>query len=334
MKTTKTSLLLLSTLFAAALSAAASDERINRDVAAHPGGKLVLDVDFGNVDVSPGADDKVAVEAFRSIDFGNEAKEKEYLAAAAITITADANTVIVRTHAPAEARRTLPNHTRMDARYTVRVPKNFSADLSTGGGAIAASQLSGDLRANSGGGDLHCSHVRGTVSAQSGGGSVDLNECSGTVEITTGGGDIVCTAGNGSLHACTGGGTIEVRDFRGDTKASSGGGQLTLERIDGAISGETAGGSIAASFAGSALKKITLVSSGGDIDLVLSKAAAADISAETGAGRITTDLPLEITSTGDEHLRGKLNGGGAAIRLRTNGGSIRINSSGGATVSR
>ena len=332
----KTTSLLLATIFVVSTfsAVAASEERINRDVDARPGGKLVLDVDFGTVDLRPGADDKVTVDAFRSIDFGNEAKEKEYLARTPTTITAEGNTVTVRVRAPKEVRYNWFYHSRMDARYTIRVPKSFSADLNTGGGSISASELVGDLQADSGGGDLRLSHRRGALFARSGGGQIKLDDCEGPAEIKTGGGDIVFADGKGTLRALTGGGTIEVRNFVGDTDVSTGGGEVTLERIDGAISGETSGGSITASSSGAAIKKISLESSGGDIDLALPKSAVADIIARTSGGRITTNLPLEVTRADDEHLRGRLNGGGPSVLLRTSGGSISINSATAETAAR
>src|SRR5215472_8467357 len=84
-------------LFAVALTAsAASEENINRQIEAVAGGKLIVDVDFGSIDVSAGADDKVALEAYRKIDFGDEAREKEYLANVPIAVTKEENVVTVR----------------------------------------------------------------------------------------------------------------------------------------------------------------------------------------------------------------------------------------------
>ena len=332
----KTTSLLFSTIFvASSLSAvAASEERINREFDVRAGGKLVLDVDFGTVDLRSGADDKLAVEAFRSIDFGDEAKEKEYLARAPVTITAENNIVTVRARAPKDV---LPNwfhRTRINGHYTIRVPKNFSDDLKTGGGDISAAELIGDTRADSDGGDLRFSHLRGALSARSGGGDIQLDGCDGAAEIKTAGGDIVFTDSKGTLRARTDGGTIEVRNFVGEADVGTGGGELRLERIDGAIAGETSGGSITASVSGAAIKQISLESSGGDIDLALPKSGRADITARTSAGRITTNLPLEVTRADEEHLHGRLNGGGPSIRLRTSGGSISINATAAETAAR
>ena len=46
---------------------------------ARPAGRIIVDVDFGTIDVSAGADDKISVVAHRKIDSDNEAQEKEYL---------------------------------------------------------------------------------------------------------------------------------------------------------------------------------------------------------------------------------------------------------------
>src|SRR3984893_12120116 len=62
---TRTFLLLIS---AAATASALSEENINQQLDGAPGGKIIIDVDFGTIDVSAGADDKVVIEAHRKID--------------------------------------------------------------------------------------------------------------------------------------------------------------------------------------------------------------------------------------------------------------------------
>ena len=78
---------LLLLVIAAATASALSEENVNQTLDAAPGGKIIVDVDFGTIDVSAGADDKVVVEAHRKIDSNNEAQEKEYLAAAPVIVS-------------------------------------------------------------------------------------------------------------------------------------------------------------------------------------------------------------------------------------------------------
>jgi hypothetical protein len=327
-------LTLLLLVVSAVAAFAASEEKVNRQIDVHPGGKLVVDVNFGTIDVSAGADDKAVIEAFRSVDFGNETKEKEYFAQVPVTISSDGDVVTVRARSSNESHHLHFHHTSMDGRYTIRVPKNFAAELNTGGGKISANELIGNLRADSGGGELKFTHLRGAVLARTGGGSVQMDVCDGATEIKSGGGDFQLTNGRGVLRVRTGGGVIQVRDYAGDADVETGGGELILQKIDGRIAGETGGGAITASVTGASVKEIELESSGGSIDLALPATAAVDIRADTGSGLITTDLPLEFTDEDHEHLRGKLNGGGKSVVLRTSAGSIAIKSSSSETAAR
>jgi putative adhesin len=316
------------------LATAASEEKLSREFDVKPGGKLIVDVDFGNVNVTAGPDGKATIEASRTIDFDDEAAEKAYFSSVPLTIAAEGNSVIVRARSDRELRHQHMHHTRMDARYTIRIPRNFAAELSTGGGSIMATELAGDLHATSGGGDLKLSHLQSALIAKSGGGSIDLTGCSGSSDIQTGGGDIVLSDGQGSLHARTGGGAIKVAGFVGDVDVSTGGGELTLEKIDGALLGKTSGGGISASVTATSIKRIRLTSSGGSIELALPGSAAVDVEARTSAGRIKTNLPLQLTRADDEHLEGKLNGGGSPVVLRTSGGDITVNSTSSNTARR
>lgn len=165
---------------------AASEEKINRQIDVQLGGKLVVNVDFGAIDVSSGVDDKVTIDAFRSVDFGDEAKEKEYFANVPIMISADGNVVTVRALSSKEARHHHWHHSTMDGRYTIQVPRNFAAEFKTGGGSIVARELSGELRADSGGGKLRFAHLQGARTANTGGGSIELDNCDGASDVETG----------------------------------------------------------------------------------------------------------------------------------------------------
>lgn len=93
-------------LFVATTTASAlSEENVSQTLEGAPGGKLIVDVDFGTIDVSAGADDKISVMAHRKIDSDNQAQEKEYLASAPVTCRGH----LIRSCAPAAARSWSPN---------------------------------------------------------------------------------------------------------------------------------------------------------------------------------------------------------------------------------
>ena len=93
----------------------ASEENISQQIDVASGGKLIVDVDFGTVQVGAGADGKVALEGHRVVEFGNETKEKEYLAGAPITVTKEGNVVTVRSRRKESWINWNFGHSRMDA---------------------------------------------------------------------------------------------------------------------------------------------------------------------------------------------------------------------------
>ena len=60
------------------------------------------------------------------------------------------------------------------------------------------------------------------------------------------------------------------------------------------------------------------------IEFHLPAESACDFSAATKMGDVDTELPLEIVEDGFGFLRGKLNGGGADVKLVTHMGQIVI----------
>jgi hypothetical protein len=312
-------------LFALALTASAStEENISRQLDVTSGGKLVVDVDFGTINVATGADDKVVIEAHRKIDFGNQAQEKEYFAAAPVTISQDGNVVTVRARRAKSEGFWSFGHSEMDGRYAIRVPKRFESDLNTEGGDISASEVTGNVTAKTSGGKLGFKNLEGTLTANTSGGSIEVEDCRGPIKIKTSGGDITVADGTGSLDARTSGGRIDVRNFFGDTEVKTSGGNLTLQRITGKLIGKTSGGSITASIPDAVIGDVKLETSAGNIDVSLPATATVDIDASTNVGEIFSHLPLETRDVDKEHLRGKLNGGGKSVKLQTSAGNITI----------
>src|SRR5262249_4376855 len=131
----------------------------------------------------------------------------------------------------------------------------------------------------------------------------------GNVRLAPGDGHIGGTSLDGQLDATSGDGNIQV-DGRFDS--------LNLKTNDGTIDARASRGSRIST-------NWTFRSGDGSITLRLPDNFQADLDAHAGDGSINTDFPI-VTSgrIGRSELRGKLNGGGAALTARTGDGSIRI----------
>lgn len=320
--------MILRILFLLALAAAPafalSEENVSQTLDGAPGGRLIVDVDFGTIDVSAGPDDKISVAAHRKIDSDDEGMEKEYLAAVPVTVSKEGNTVTVRARRHNEKNTNWSGRCSMDARYTVKVPKSFNSELRTGGGTIMVAEITGTLSADTSGGKLKFTHLKGPAGATTSGGSIELNGCDGPLKVDTSGGRIEAVDGSGSLEARTSGGSIVVRNFGGDAKVETSGGRLAFENINGKIFGRTSGGSISAKLKSPIPGDVNLETSAGSIDLMVPADAGIDIEAEASSGRVTSELPFTGTRSDRDSMKGKINGGGKSVVLRSGAGSISI----------
>jgi translation initiation factor IF-1 len=326
MKTLLTTITLVS--LAALTAFAATEENIHETRAVKPGGQLVVEVDFGSIDVAPGDNDKVVVAAHRKVEMSSKEKEQEYLAATPITITTEGDKVIVRAiHKNESLGRQLwrmMGHTRTAGHYAIKVPANFNLDLDTSGGDVSANGITGNVKADTSGGGLTFGQIHGELHADTSGGDIIAKDCEGKTSLDTSGGRIEVTGGRGKLSVDTSGGNVTVLNRVGDTKVESSGGKLRLGHVSGKLDAETSGGSVSAILPSPVAGDVRLETSGGSITVLTPPNAALTIDAETSAGRVRSDLPISRTSSDKDSLKGTMNGGGARLVLRTSAGSIDI----------
>ncbi|MFN2477159.1 MAG: DUF4097 domain-containing protein [Chthoniobacterales bacterium] len=304
---------------------ALSQENVNKDLDTPPGGRLVVDVDFGTVEVTAGTDDKCAIEAHRKIDSDNEAQEKDYFATVPLTINQEGDTITIRARRPDDRRNwNWHGNINMDARYTVRLPRQFNVDLRTGGGPISVSGLKGEIKTKTSGGNLKFSQLEGPIDGKTSGGGIEMTACVGDANINTSGGSIDSKSGRGRLDARTSGGSIAVHQHTGDTDVRTSGGKLTLDNISGKIMARTSAGSIDLSLADAIIDDVSLDSSAGSIAVSVPPKAGVTVDAKTSMGKVRTEIPMLATKSDDDRLQGTLNGGGKTLVLRASVGSITI----------
>ncbi|MBA3961845.1 MAG: DUF4097 family beta strand repeat protein [Chthoniobacterales bacterium] len=318
----------LTILLASAFSALAAEQTIHETRVAQSGGKLVVDVDFGSITVSPGENDKVVVDAYRKVETASEEKEQRYFAAVPVRVTTEGDTVYVRATRSHESffsqmRDLLGSH-RTEGRYTIRVPANFRTDLDTSGGHISVTGLTGASKADTSGGDITFAQVRGDIHADTSGGEIKISNGDGKIHLDTSGGRIEVTNSRGQLGADTSGGPITVMNFTGDTKVESSGGKLRLDNISGKLNAETSGGAIAAILSAPVVGDVRLETSAGAITVLAPRNAGLDVDAETGAGSVHSELPMTGTQSDHDSLKGAINGGGRKLVLRSGAGAIEI----------
>jgi hypothetical protein len=140
-------------------------------------------------------------------------------------------------------------------------------------------------------------------------GNVRVDSVRGNLQFETGDGDVRLRDVEGSLHADTHDGNVDVNG-RFDV--------LNLHTGDGNIDAEVN--------AASAPQPGWLLRSGdGNIRLRLPDNLGADLDAHSGDGEVQVGFPIAASSSGSENsVRGRINGGGISIELRTGDGDIKV----------
>jgi hypothetical protein len=148
-----------------------------------------------------------------------------------------------------------------------------------------------------------------TLRANTGDGSIRIAGTGGDLRLHSGDGSITGTNLNGTLEARTGDGSVNV------------GGRFDAVRVN------TGDGSIEVSAAdGSAIKSAWSIETGdGSVRLYLPSAINADLDLHTGDGGVHVNVPGLTKSGSDDHdVRGRMNGGGLPIKIRSGDGSVNV----------
>ena len=287
-----------------------ADDPVQRTFEAAPGARLVLDTDFGRVDVQSWDRPRIEVVVEQPDD---------------LMLAFDQADGVVTIEGRKEGSRWRFWDWNRVPHFRIQVPYRQNVDLRTAGGDVTIDRLSGDVAVRTSGGDVRLGAIDGPVRAKTSGGSVRIEAAHETAAQTSGG-SIRIGAADGAVVASTSGGSIETQTVAGDVSAKTSGGSIRIRGANGAVQARTSGGSITAEFVGQPGGPSQLRTSGGNVTVYLPENIAADVMARTSGGRVTTDFPVTVAGERDDksRLQTALNGGGPAMALRTSGGSIRL----------
>jgi DUF4097 and DUF4098 domain-containing protein YvlB len=152
----------------------------------------------------------------------------------------------------------------------------------------------GRVNLHTGDGSIWLANFKGEMDLQTGDGHQDIDSVDGTLRARAGDGRITAAGRFDGLELTTGDGRIEARALSGSAMTSS----WTLRTGDGSVTLE-----LPANF-------------------------AADVDLHSSDGDIEADIPVSVEGRlGERNIRGKINGGGNLLTVRTGDGSIRLQKS-------
>jgi len=149
----------------------------------------------------------------------------------------------------------------------------------------------------------------GRVNLRTGDGKIDIAGLKGDMDLHSGDGSENLDGVEGKLHASTGDGHITAHGRFDELELKTGDGHVNVRATNGS--------SLAAGW--------RLETGDGNVSLEVPGDLAADVDLHTSDGHIDLDLP--VTAEGkvrENEVRGKLNGGGSLLTIRTGDGSIHL----------
>lgn len=194
----------------------------------------------------------------------------------------------------------------IDLKYDIVVPMKFDLRVRSSGGDLVAKNIEGKSHLMTSGGDIYTKNFTGEFEAETSGGDISLFNLTGNAEISTSGGDIEVNAENGNISAKTSGGDIRLESSNGEVYAKTSGGDIYLD-----YSGENMG--------------ISLLTSGGDIDVKLPSSIDADVEIKSSGGDLVNNFSQnKMSKITKSQLIGQFNEGGNMVICKTSGGDISV----------
>ena len=283
---------------------------IDETIAVAPGGTLFIELDRGAVEVMSHDADEVCIQARATglaawnFEFDLARRDND------VRLSGEVGTWAVWPFGPR-------------VRVRVRVPRVYSVDVRTRGGGVALHNLAGRIIAETTGGRIELSGAEGPVTLHTSGGPVHISQVEGDVRADTCGGSIDATRIVGNVLANTSGGSITIAEVTGRVGARTSGGRIEVRGAGEHVDATTSGGNLFVGFVGA--PSGSLETSGGGVEVRFPASAGVAIDAETRGGRVEIESPLTVDATVERcRVVGRINGGGAPLRLRTTGGSIRV----------
>ncbi len=270
------------------------------------GGKLVVDVDRGNIHVATWNQSKVRIVVTQTGPGLAELLKHHH-----ITMTQEGREVRVRA---ADDGMLPSSDSGIEIEYRIAVPAKFDAELRDGAGDAEVDGLGGAVDATTGAGNIDLERIDGPTKSRAGMGNIDASACHGPLQLITGSGNIDVKKIDGSVDGHTGMGNIDAADCTGALQASDGAGNIDIHRFSGpSVTARTGAGNVSGELIKSLEADSSLNTSMGNIEARLNPSMRVNLTASTSMGDVRSEFPI-----------GPVNGGGAKLDLETRIGNIQI----------
>lgn len=285
------------------------EEKFEKTISLAKDGEVVLKNVSGAVEVKGWNKGEVRIEALKISKASTVEKAKENAKIVKIDVEKVGNTLRIKTEYPDDLSRRERRSISVSVKYNLMIPAGASAEVNNVSGSVTLEEIGGAVKAHVVSGRLEVSKASKGVDCETVSGSLKVQDIKGNVYLKTVSGGITAERIRGSIKANVTSGGINLIDV---SEAN----EVDAKVLSGTI---TYKGSINRD------GRYTLKSHSGSIKMILPSNSGFDLTAKTFSGRINSDFDITVSGKiGKRELTGKVNDGGAVVKLSTFSGSITL----------
>jgi hypothetical protein len=288
-----------------------STEPFSRSFKVGRNAALMLANIAGNIQVSPGGNDQIDVQALKHAWGPNAEQAKQRLGDVTIEAYATGNRVELRVQQGGGR-----DGRGLDVEFDVKVPPDTSVELRS---------VSGDLRVTNIRGEIRVQGVSGNLALEGTPRLAMVKTVSGDITLTNAGADVQLSVStvNGDLIAQTlSARSLDLNTINGDVRIGGWSGErANIRTLDGDMDLQT-------SLTKGARYEIE--SHSGDIQLSLPEQPGFELETHTFSGRIRIDFPIRSegpvrdNDRGPRSIRGTYGDGSSSLRVQTFSGDLTV----------
>jgi DUF4097 and DUF4098 domain-containing protein YvlB len=265
-----------------------------------PGGRISVENLNGSIEISGWDQDTVEISGVKY------AGTPELLKALKIDVVEGPDSVHIRTIRPSERRGNL------GAKYVIKVPRKTELErITSSNGAIRVSDTEAPARLRTSNGAIHATNLKGNLDAQTSNGGIEVLDLEGSANLRSSNGRIHGEGVHGAFEASTSNGGINVHLAKADS-----GRPIKLD---------TSNGSIDLTLDSANQNDVIASTSNAGITVRMPPSIAARVKAHTSNASISSDFDVQVQGTISKHsLEGTIGSGGPLLDLSTSNGGIRL----------
>ena len=206
------------------------------------------------------------------------------------------------------------------------IPVGRRVDVNVGVGDVSISNVDGHLSVDASSSPVTAKGTKGSLSIDVGSGSVTVTDAQGDVSIDTGSGSVDLTTFRGTMLSIdTGSGSVSATGVTAESiNVDTGSGEIMLSGIASPeIKLDTGSGSVEVDFT-TDVDMLAIDTGSGSVTLYVPENVGASLDIESSSGGVESDIPLEVTRWGSDHVTGKIGDGKGRIAVDTGSGRVRI----------